>query len=143
VRVSTGVVCEKNAFHISNAMIRGNVASHNKDPKTWRERSRKKRKQPAIASAIVTTSAPKTQLKGPVIRLSEQQRANDNGNTDVGSDDATPQKRSAIVEPKRKTNSMLAHLLGDITDEERNRRADLADEMFRTIVRRANAPQRD
>jgi hypothetical protein len=36
---------------------------------------------------------------------------------------------------------MLTHLLADITDEERNRRADVADELFREICRRAALPE--
>jgi hypothetical protein len=38
---------------------------------------------------------------------------------------------------------MLAHLAEDITDEERNRRPDLAVEMFREIKRRVAATKRD
>jgi hypothetical protein len=46
------------------------------------------------------------------------------------------QTGSAIVEPKRRP-SMLTDLPEDITDAERNRRADTAEEMFREIKRRA------
>ena len=42
----------------------------------------------------------------------------------------------AIVVPKRKPNSILAHLLDDITPEEHRRRGELANELFRTITRR-------
>ena len=42
-----------------------------------------------------------------------------------------------IVEPRKPRNSMLAHLLDDITPEEHRRRGELADELFSTIVRRA------
>jgi hypothetical protein len=111
-------------------MIRGNIAIPDKDPKSWRSRGRKKRKQPAVASAIVT-SAPLKKRKGPVIRLDPHQRSED---------DPTTKTRSAIVEPKRKPTSMLAHLLEEITEEERNRRADMAEEMFREICRRAALP---
>jgi hypothetical protein len=69
----------------------------------------------------------KKRRKGPVIRLSEQ----------VAPDQPQP-RRSAIVEPKRRPNSMLAHLLEDSTPEEHRRRGELADELFRTIVRRAS-----
>jgi hypothetical protein len=70
--------------------------------------SRKGRPQPAIASAIVTSAKVKEQTG------------------------------SAIVEPKRRpSNAMLTHLPEDITDAERNRRADMAEEMFREIKRRA------
>jgi hypothetical protein len=105
-------------------MIRGNIAIPGKDPKTWRAKGRKKRSQPAIASAIVTPGKPK--------RRSSIQSEMEDGYEQ-------PQ-RPAIVEPKRKPNTMLAHLLADITDEERNRRADLADAMFREIKRRAALP---
>jgi hypothetical protein len=72
-------------------------------------------------------------MKGPVIRLGE-----------VASDDPIPPTRSAIVEPKRKpSNAMLSHLLEDITDEERNHRADMAVEMFREIKRRVALPPRE
>ena len=104
-------------------MIRGRIAVPDRDPKTWRSKGRKKRPQPAIASAIVTA---KVKGKGGDAELQAAK---------------THHPGSAIVEPKRKTNSMLAHLLGDITDEERNRRADLADEMFREICRRAALPE--
>jgi hypothetical protein len=47
------------------------------------------------------------------------------------------QTGSAIVEPKRTpSNAMLTHLAEYVTDAERNRRADLAEEMFREIKRR-------
>jgi hypothetical protein len=42
---------------------------------------------------------------------------------------------------KAKGNSTLSHLLSEVTDEERNRRADLADEMFREICRKAALPE--
>jgi hypothetical protein len=106
-----------------------------------------------MASAIVTPAPLKKRLKGPVIRLRDE--ANDSGQeqpkrsaivepkrrpSSIGTE-GSGEPRSAIVEPKRKPgNSMLAHLLDhDVTDEERNRRADLAEAMFRTIVRRARA----
>jgi hypothetical protein len=110
-------------------MIRGKIAIPDKDPKSWRSRGRKKRKQPAIASAIVTPVPLKKRLKGPVTRL----------DVDVRSDETTTQLRrgSAIVESKpRPKNAML---LEEITDEERNRRADLANEMFREIKRQVAA----
>jgi hypothetical protein len=94
-------------------MIKGNIATPNVDPKTWRK-GRKKRSQPAIAAAIVTPA-----------------KVKERGHTG-----------SAIVEQKQRSgNSMLAHLSVDITDEERNRRADMADEMFRELRRRAALPE--
>ena len=59
--------------------------------------------------------------------------------------DTAGAKHSAIVEPKRKLgNSMLAHLLDhDGSEAEHRRRGDLADELFRTIVRRAAANKLD
>jgi|1186.fasta_scaffold22227_3 hypothetical protein len=102
-------------------MIRGRIAIPDRDPKTWRAKGRKKRPQPAIASAIVTP-AKVTGLDAPKLQ-------------------AAKSARSAIVEPKAKGNSMLSHLLSEVTDEERNRRADMADEMFREICRRAALPE--
>ena len=44
-----------NGFHLPVAMIRGRIAIPDIDPKTWRSRGRKKKRtQPAMASAIVT-----------------------------------------------------------------------------------------
>jgi hypothetical protein len=113
-------------------MIRGNIAISDKDPKTWRSRGRK-RKQPALTSAIVTPALMKKRLKGPVIRLNEPHQ-------DIEQEQP---RRSAIVEPKRRPNNAMLHLLEEVTDEERNRRADLADEMFREIKRRIAAVKRD
>ena len=103
-------------------MIRGRIAIPDRDPKTWRSKGRKRKPQPAIASAIVTP-APMKKQRGSVDR----------------SDDVTGPARSAIVEPKRKpTNAMHPHLLGhDGSEAEQGRRGDLADKLFRTIVRRA------
>jgi hypothetical protein len=113
-------------------MIKGSIAIPNVDPKSWRSRGRKRKPQPAIASAIVTP-APMKKRRGSVIRLGE-----------VASEAPAPPIRSAIVEPMRTpTNAMLAHLAEDITDEERNRRADLADAMMRRIKRRIAASKRD
>jgi len=39
-------------------MIRGNIAIPDKDPKSWRAKGRKRKPQPAIASAIVTPVFP-------------------------------------------------------------------------------------
>jgi hypothetical protein len=50
-------------------MIRGRIAIPDVDPKTWRSRGRK-RKQPTLASAIVTP-VPMKKRKGPVIRLGD------------------------------------------------------------------------
>ena len=63
---------------------------------------RRKRKQPPIANRIVEPG-PMKPRKGPVIRLRDQQQANDNGQEQLG--DAQP-KRSAIVEPKRKRTTI-------------------------------------
>jgi hypothetical protein len=63
------------------------IVVYDRDPKSWREGSRKRRKQPDV----------------PAIVEGESKR-----------------QVSAIVEPKRKPNSMLAHLLEEITDEERH-----------------------
>jgi len=113
-------------------MMKGRIAIPGRDPKTWRAKGRKRKQPAAMACAIVTPPPMKKRLKGPDHRLSEQQQANNNG--------LEQPRRSAIVEPKRKPNSMLAHLLADITDAERNRRADLAEAMFREIKRRAALP---
>jgi hypothetical protein len=110
-------------------MIRGSIATPNIDPKTWRGKGRKP-KQSAVASAIVTATAPKKRQRGPVTRL----------DADVRSDEATTQRRSAIVEPKSRRASVFGDV-PDITDEERNRRADMADAMFREIKRRAALPE--
>jgi|SRR5690349_8739903 hypothetical protein len=106
-------------------MMKGRIAIHDRDPKTWRAKGRKP-KQPAVTSAIVTATAPKKRQRGPVTRL----------DSDVRSDEATTQRRSAIVEPKSRRASVFGDV-PDITGEERNRRADMADAMFREIKRRA------
>ena len=100
-------------------MIRGRIAIPDKDPKTRRAKGRKKRKQAAIASAIVTP-APMKKRKGPVIRSNEP----------------TGPKRSAIVEPKRKP-------LDDYDREAHGRAGEKADELFREIKRRIAAGKRD
>jgi hypothetical protein len=110
-------------------MIRGNIAIPDKDPRPGAATAGP---QPAIASAIVAPPPMKRAGKGPVIRLNEPHQ--DNGQEQ-------PQ-RSASRSGDR-SNAMLAHLAEDITDEERNRRADLAVEMFREIKRRAAATKRD
>jgi hypothetical protein len=103
----------------------GKIAIPDRDPKTWRSKGRKRRQQPALASAIVHAGADEKR-RGP-----------------AASDDPTPPARSAIVEPKRKPNTMLSHLLDhDGSDEEHRRRGELADKLFRTIVQRA-AKHRD
>jgi hypothetical protein len=89
---------------------KGRIAIPSVDPKQWRQRSRKKDQQPACL-AIVTPPPLKKRLKGPIIRLHHQ-----------ASDSSQEQpRRSIIVEPKRKPNSILAHLLEDITPEEHRR----------------------
>jgi hypothetical protein len=113
-------------------MIKGNIAIPSVDPKSWRSKGRKRRPQPAIASVIVTP-APMKKRHGPVIRLSEQQQANNTGQEQP--------RRSAIVEPKLvPSNAMLEHLLDhDGSEAEHRRRGELADKLFQTIVRRAAA----
>jgi hypothetical protein len=92
-------------------------------------RKRKPRTYPEDMPLIVSPGPMKKRRKGPVIRLQEHQ-ANDN---------AEQPRRSAIVEPKRKPNAMLTHLLDhDESEEEHRRRGDLAHELFRKIVRAAS-----
>jgi hypothetical protein len=98
-------------------MISGCIAVPDKDPKTWRSRARKKR--PVIACAAIVTPPPlKKRLRHPPTQL----------------------QRSIIVEPKQPMNTFLAHLLEEISPEEHRRRGELADELFRTIARRAKQP---
>ena len=52
-------------------------------------------------------------------------------------------QRSAIVEPKKPRNTMLAHLIDDSDPEAPRRAGEKADELFRTIVRRAAASKHD
>jgi hypothetical protein len=108
-------------------MMKGRIAIHERDPKSWRAKGRKPKPAPGLPRIVEAKSPAKSK------RLS--------GNACQMPDGQEQPRRSAIVEPKRKTNSMLAHLLDDISDEERNRRADLADEMFREIRRRAALPE--
>jgi len=60
------------------------------------------------------------------------------------SQDMTGQNRSAIVEPKRgPPNTMHAHLLDhDGSEAEQGRRGELADKLFREIVRRVAASKK-
>jgi hypothetical protein len=75
-------------------MIRGNIAIPDKEPKSWRSRGRKRtRAQPALASAIVTPAPMKKRRQM--------------------TDDQEHPQRSAIVEPKKPRNTMLAHLIDD------------------------------
>jgi hypothetical protein len=104
-------------------MIRGRIAIPDVDPKTWRSRGRKRtRAQPALASAIVTPAPMKKrrQMTGG----QEQPR------------------QSATVEPKKPRNMMLAHLIDDYDPEAHHRAGEKADELFRTIVRRAAGKER-
>jgi len=107
------------AVHMQRAMISreaGRIAIPDVDPKTWRSRGRKrKRTQPALASAIVTPAPMKK--RRPMTDDQEQ--------------------RSAIVEPKRKPKNMLAHLIEDYDPEAHRRPGEKADELFREIMRRA------
>ena len=49
-----GLLNRSAASYVAVAMIRGDIAIPDIDPKTWRAKARKKRAQPASASAIVT-----------------------------------------------------------------------------------------
>ena len=101
-------------------MIRGRIAIPDVDPKTWRSRGRKKKRtQPAMASAIVT----------PAPMKKRRQMA----------DGQEQPQRSAIVEPKKPRNTMLAHLIDDYDPEAHRRAGEKADELFREIVRRVAA----
>jgi hypothetical protein len=92
---------------------------------------RKKRKQPAIVSRIVEPG-PLKPIKGPVIRLHDQQ-ANDSG--------LEQPKRAAIVEPKRKSEASVFGNAPELTEEEHQRRAKAAKALFREIVRRASGDE--
>jgi hypothetical protein len=72
----------------------GKIAIPDRDPKEWRSRGRKKRKQPAVASAIVTP-APMKKRRGPVMRDEQQHNGQEQP------------RRSAIVEPRRKPRTTL------------------------------------
>jgi hypothetical protein len=103
------------APYIWPAMIRGNIAIPDVDPKTWRSR-KKKRTQPALASAIVTPAPMKKRRQM--------------------TDGQEQPQRSAIVEPKTRR----ANIFGDAPHydpEARHRAGEKADELFREIVRRA------
>src|ERR1700750_1602475 len=86
-RFSAGLLTRPAASYIPAAMIRGRIAIPDVDPKTWRSRGRKRRKQPAVAAIV--TPAPMKKRAGPITRLNEQ--INDTGQ----------ERRSAIVEPKK------------------------------------------
>jgi hypothetical protein len=104
-------------------MIRGRIAIPDVDPKTWRSRGRKRRKQPAVAAIV--TPAPMKKRAGPITRQNEQINA------------TGQQRRSAIVEPKKPRNTMLAHLVDDYDPEAHRRAGEKAQELFREIVRHA------
>ena len=107
----------------------GKIAVPDKDPKTWRSRGRKKRKQSAIACAAIVTPPPHS----AIITAAKPKRPSG------ASNEAAPEtSHSIIVEPKRKPNSILAHLLDhDGSEAEHRRRGDLAGKLFKTIARRA------
>ena len=73
-----------------------------------------------MASAIVTPAPVKKR------RLSSN-----------GSESQEQPRQSAIVEPKKPRNTMLAHLIDDYDPEAHHRAGEKADELFREIVRRA------
>jgi len=96
-------------------MIEGSIAIPNVDPKSWRSRGRKRK-------------APAGDGLGDRHAGADEEVARSG---DPAREAPAPPIRSAIVEPMRTpTNAMLAHLAEDITDDERNRRADLADAMM-------------
>ena len=84
-------------------------------------RKKRPRTYPKNMPLIVTPGLMKKRLKEPVIN---------------------PQRTSAIVEPKKPRNTMLAHLLDGYDPEAHRRTGEKADELFREIVRRA-ANKRD
>jgi hypothetical protein len=92
---------------------------------------RKKRKQPPMASRIVTPAPMKKDPPRHVIRLRDQtpDKANDNG--------PEQPRRPAIVEPKRKRGDAP-----DLTADEVQRRGDAAQALFREIVRRTRGVER-
>jgi hypothetical protein len=92
-------------------------------------RGRKKRKQSAIACAAIVTPPPHSAII--TAAKPKRPRARPNG--------AAPEtSRFIIVEPKRKPNSILAHLLDhDGSEAEHRRPGELIDKLFREIVRRA------
>jgi hypothetical protein len=76
------------ASYIPAAMIRGRIAIPDVDPKTWRSRGRKKKRtQPALASAIVAPAPMKKRRQM--------------------TDDQEQPQRSAIAEPEKSRNTML------------------------------------
>ena len=124
--ISTVLLGGSVSSYIPIAMIRGRIAIPDVDPKTWRSRGRK-RKQTQPAVAAIVTPAPMKKRAGPITRLNEQ-------TDDTGPE---PPRRSAIVEPKKPRNTMLAHLVDDYDPEAPRRAGEKADELFREIVRRA------
>jgi hypothetical protein len=135
VLISNWLVGSSNRFHLSQAMLthNGKIAIPGKDPKTWRSRGRKRKRQPLTVPAIVT---PAPMKKGRRV-LREETPA------ELANDDSTAQpRRSAIVEPKRKRSSAFANV-PEMTPEEHRRAGDLADELFRTIMRRVAAAKSD
>jgi hypothetical protein len=107
-------------FHLPVAMIRGCIAIPDVDPKTWRSRGRN-RKQPALASAIVTPAPmKKRRLSGTVTRRRTARSS-----------------RDGLRSSSRPRNTMLAHLVDDYDPEAHRRAGEKADELFREIVRRA------
>jgi hypothetical protein len=122
-RSATGLLGGSVGSYIPVAMMKGAIAIPDVDPKTWRSRGRKKRKQPAVATIV--TPAPMKKRAGPITRQNEQINA------------TGQQRRSAIVEPKKPRNTMLAHLVDDYDPEAHRRAGEKAQELFREIVRHA------
>ena len=92
---------------------------------------RKKRKQPAIATVIVTP-APLRPLKGPVIRLGQQAPAEVPSETK-----GTQPKRSAIAEPKQKPRPSIFGPAPDDEPEAHLQAGERAEELWRELVRKA------
>src|SRR6187200_1844965 len=86
--------------------------------------------QPPMGPAIVTP--PPVKKARRALRETPSEMPNEGG-------EAQP-RRSAIVTPKRKRSSAFGNV-PDMTPEEHRRVGDLADELFRTIVRRAALPE--
>jgi hypothetical protein len=56
--------------------------------------------------------------------------------SDTGGGHEEQPRQSAIVEPKKPRNTMLAHLIDDYDPAAHRRAGEKADELFREIVRR-------
>jgi hypothetical protein len=91
------------------------------------------RKRQAVAlevPAVVKTADP--------AKISKQGRGLPSDNAPA----TTDEKKPAIVTIRSRKHAMLAHLLDDLTPEERQRSGDAADALFRAVVRRATGRKR-